>query len=339
MRRLTRALKSLRARVVIVVCVALFAAGGILLARRARQSVPLLYAEIPEETKRFFRDLERAAGDFRIRFTDDPIRDRWRDETNEGEDAGNGFYKLEDPDFIVYYHNGGEGNAKANLVLGSARRSVSPLAALFGKYFHPADANNRKLAFYLCGDRAECARLSGSDNPRAVAVTVMLMSPTGALCRGIFLHPDTFNDAHWQRGDAESSRQVEQTVRHEMSHYVYFSSLDLSRPLSPPQWVTEGIAEYAAENTERLREVNSARLVPLSDFESPELRTRWLPDAYWIGYTVFLHLERRHSAESVRRFLQLNYRTPTRPALERSTNLPFAQFDADWQTAVRSSNF
>ena len=340
MRRLARSLtRGPRPRAAAIVCAALFVAGGAMLARRARQSVPLRYAEIPEETRRFFRELERGAGDLRVRFDDDPVRDRWRDETNEGEDAGNGFFKLEDADFIVYYHEGGEENAKANLVLGSARRSVGPLASLFGKYFHPADANGRKLAFYLCGDRPECARLSAYDNPRAIAVTLMIMSPTGALCRGIFLHPETFTSAGWRRGDGESYRQVEQTIRHEMAHYVYFSSLDLSRPLGSPQWVTEGVAEYAAGNAERLREVNPARLIPLADFESAELRARWLPDAYWIGYTALLHLERRHSAEGVRSFLRLNYRAPARAAVEQSTGLPFARFDAEWQTAVRSGDF
>jgi hypothetical protein len=309
--------------------------GALLVSRRARRQVPLRYAHIPEETKEFFRGLERDGGDMVARFREEPLHERWRDETNEGEDAGNGFFKLEDEDFIVYYHNEGDGSAKANLILGCARRAVDRLADIFGMYFHPADANGRKLAFYVCRDRAEFNRLSTNRNPYAVAVTSMDFSPTGALCRGIYFAPETFDGPRWQSGDAESSLLVQHTVWHEMAHYVFFSSLDLSAPVSHPQWVTEGIADYAGDNTNRLREVDSSGVIPLSEFETGKYRGIWLREAYWIGYTAFLYMSEQYSPGGVRRFLQLSYRNPTRRSVEQATGVPFAQFDSGWQQSLR----
>lgn len=310
--------------------------GTVLLMRNARQSVPLRYAQIPEETKKFFRDLERLGGDVKIKFTEDPITDRWKDETNEGENAGNGFFKIEDANFMVYYHNEEEGNRKANLVHGAAMRAIQPLAALFGKYFYPADVNGRKLALYLCRNRSEYNNLSGTNNPYSIAVTVVLMSPSGALCRGIFFAPETFTTVNWQPGEPASSLRVQKTIWHEMAHYVYFSSLDLSRPLNPPQWVTEGIAEYASGNTDRVRDVNVSHLIPLRDFESQRFRSMWVADAYWIGYTAFVHFEKRYSVDRIRYFLQLDYKGPTAPAIEQSTGVSFDRFDQEWQESVRS---
>jgi hypothetical protein len=310
--------------------------GGILVSRRARQSVPLRYAQIPEETKKFFRDLEHQGGDVAVRFTEDPVTDRWRDETNEGEDAGNGFYKIETEDFIVYYHNEGSENAKANLILGAAKRAIEPLASLFGKYFHPADVNGRKLALYICRDREEFYRLSASPNQYAVAVTSLIFSPSGTLCRGIYFAPETFTAVSWHPGDAQSSTRVQRTVWHEMAHYVFFTSLDLSKQLWHPQWVTEGIAEYASGDTDRLREIDLQNIIPLGEFESGKYRNLWLSSAYWIGYTAFLYMERHYSAERVRYFLKLSYQRPTRPSVEGAAGISFEQFDRDWQESLRT---
>jgi hypothetical protein len=325
-----------RTKILISFLAVVFVAGGVLINRRVQRSIPLRYAQIPEQTKKFFRDLESLGGDVKIKFTEDPIMDRWKDETNEGENAGNGFFKIEDANFIVYYHNEGEGNRKANLVHGAAMRAVQPLAALFGKYFYPADVNGRKLALYVCGNRSEYNSLSGTNNSYSIAVTVVLMSPSGALCRGIFFAPETFSTVNWQPGEPASSLRVQKTIWHEMAHYVYFSSLDLSRPLNPPQWVTEGIAEYASGNADRLRDVNVSHLIPLHDFESQRFRSMWVADAYWIGYTAFVYFEKRYSVDRVRYFLQLDYRSPTGPSIEQSTGVSFERFDQEWQESVRS---
>jgi hypothetical protein len=326
---------SRKTRNIVIGIAILLMIGGVFVSRRARQSIPLRYAQIPEETKRFFRDLERLGGDVKIKFTDDPITDRWKDETNEGEDAGNGFFKIEDANFIVYYHNQGDGNRKANLVLGASIRAIQPLTALFGKYFYPTDVNGRKLALYVCDSRSEYTKLSGTNNPYSIAVTVLLMSPAGALCRGIFVAPETFTSVKWQPGESASSLRVQKTIWHEMAHYVYFSSLDLSLPLAPPQWVTEGIAEYASDNTDRLKEVNLNNLIPLGDFESPKFRGKRTVEAYWIGYTAFVHFEKRYSVDRLRYFLQLDYKSPTGPAIEQSTGVSFDTFDREWQQSVR----
>ncbi|HEX8148816.1 MAG TPA: hypothetical protein VF591_16660 [Pyrinomonadaceae bacterium] len=320
-----------RSKQTLAAAVLLLFAGGVLVSRRAQRSVPLRYAHIPEETRNFIRDLGRLGGDVGARFVEEPVEEPWRDETNEGEDAGNGFHKLEDENFIVYYHNEGEGPARARLVMEAARAGVARLSALFGKYYSPREANGRKLAMYVCRDRVEYRRLSTTENPESIAVTAMLFSPTGALCRGIFYAPESFERAGGARlGDEE----VRRTVWHEMAHYVYFSSLDLSRNLSPPMWVTEGVAEYASGNSARLNEVRLPRLIPLRDFESPRLRGKWLGDAYWIGYTAFVYFERRYTAERVRSFLQLSYRNPTRDSIEQSTGDTFEEFDRDWQAAL-----
>lgn len=324
-----------RHKIVIAGLALLFIIGGALLNYRARQSVPLRAAQIPEETKRFFRDLERRGGDVVARFTEDPVTDRWSDETNEGEDAGNGFYKLEDENFIVYYHAEGDESAKANLVFGAANRAIAPLTALFGRYFHPADVNGRKLALYICRDRAEYRQLTGSHNSQAIACAVLIFSPTGTLCRGLYFAPETFTSVGWRSGDAESSLHVQRTVWHEMAHYVFFTALDLSRPLNHPQWVTEGIAEYVSGNADRLREADARNLIALTEFETGRYRSQWLASSYWIGYTAFLHMEERYTVERVRRFLQLSYRSPTRPALEQATGIGLEQFDQEWQASVR----
>jgi len=324
-----------RRHVVVALAALLLLAGGVLVSQRARRQVPLRYAEIPQETKDFFRGIERAGGDIVARFREEPVEESWRNETNEGEDAGNGFFKLEDDDFIVYYHPGDDNAAKANLLFAAAKRAVRPLADLFGKYYHPADANGRKLALYVCRDRAEFERLSTSRNPYAVAVASMTFSPTGALCHGLFFAPETFTSVGWRPGDAASSLRVQRTVWHEMAHYVFFSSLDLSTPLRHPQWVTEGVADYASGDTDRLREVDPAGIIPLTEFETGKYSGVWLRSAYWIGYTAFVFMGEHYSPDNVRRFLQLSYRNPTQRSIEQATGVSFAQFDSDWQASIR----
>ncbi len=235
----------------------------------------------------------------------------------------------------VYFHNEPAEKVKAQIVFDAATRAVEPLAALFGKYFYPADVNNRKLAFYVCRDRDEYRRLSGSNNPYGVACASLLFSPSGTICRGIYFTPDAFPPARglFSRGIDEA--QARQTIWHEMAHYVYFSSLDLSRPLDPPQWVTEGIAEYLSGNTDRLREADARNIIPLREFETERFKGKWTSAAYWIGYTAFLHCEDRHSVASVRHFLQLNYRNPTRFAIEQATGIAFDRFDQEWQESVK----
>ncbi len=84
----------------IVAAVALLIGGATLVNQLGRQSIALRDAQIPEETKRYLRELGSSGGDIAARLVEDPIADRWRDDTNEGEDASNGFYKLEDANFI-----------------------------------------------------------------------------------------------------------------------------------------------------------------------------------------------------------------------------------------------
>ena len=322
----------------------LLVAGAVLLSQQAKQSIPLRYAKIPEETKRFLRELERLAGDVRIRFIEDPIEDLWGDETNEGEDPRTGLAKMEDENFIFYYHRSPDEKAKAEVVASAGRRAIIPLAKLFGKYYYPKDCNGRKLAFYICEDREEYYRLSGTTNRYSIAVTSLLFSPSGVICRGIYFAPETFVDTgpdfqsgfserNWRRGNHE---EVQETVWHEMAHFVYFSSLDLSKPLWQPQWVTEGIAEYFSENRDRLREANLRNLIPLSQFESPDMRDKWISSAYWIGYTAFLYMEKDYTRNGIRRFLSHNYRLPPSPAVERALSVPFDQFDKSWQNYLRS---
>lgn len=311
----------------------LFVVGAILLSQQARQSIPLRYAQIPEETKQFLREMERLVGDVRIRFSEEPIEVLWGNETNEGEDARTGLLKKEDENFIFYYHRSADAKAKVEVVVSAARQAIPPLTQLFGKYYYPSDCNGRKLAFYICDDREEYYRLSGTTNPHSIAVTNLLFSPSGVICRGIYFAPETFADTGWRQGKSE---EVQETVWHEMAHFVYFSSLDISQSLWQPLWVIEGIAEYFSGNYDRLREVNLRHLTPLCRFESPDMRNKWTSSAYWIGYTAFLYMEKDYTKNAVRQFLAHNYRLPPSPAVERTLSVPFAQFDMAWQNYVKS---
>ena len=310
----------------------LLVVGAILLSQQARQSIPLRYAQIPEETRRFLRELERLAGDVRIRFIEDPIKDRWGNDTNEGEEPRTGLLKREDENFIFYYHRSPDAKAKAEVVASAARQAIPPITQLFGKYYYPRDCNGRKLAFYICDDREEYYRLSGTTNRYSIAVTSLLFSPSGVICRGLYFAPETFADAAWRQGNPE---EVQETVWHEMAHFVYFSSLDLSQPIWQPQWVTEGIAEYFSDNRDRLREVNSRDLIPLRQFESQKMRDKWMASAYWIGYTAFLYMEKGYTRNAIRSFLAHNYRLPPSPAVERAMGVSFDQFDLAWQNYVK----
>lgn len=310
----------------------LLVVGAIILSQQARQSIPLRYAQIPEETKRFLSELERLTGDVWVRFIEEPIKDRWRNDTNEGEDPRTGFLKMADKNFIFYYHRSTASKAKSEVVANAARQAILPLTQLFGKYYYPKDCNGRKLAFYICEDREEYHRLSKITNRRTIACISLLFSQSGVICRGIYFAPETFADNGWSRGNPE---EVKETVWHEMAHFVYFSSLDLSAPLRQPQWVTEGIAEYFSENRDRLREVNLRQLIPLRQFESPQMRDKWMSSAYWIGYTAFLYMEKDYTRNAIRQFLAHNYRMPPSPAVERTLSVSFDQFDKAWQNYVR----
>jgi len=305
-----------------ILLIGLWIVGILLTYQQTQEEPPVIFTKIPPETIDFFKKIASLGGDIWIRFNPEPDPENWKDSENLGEDPQFGFIKLNDKNFIIYYHND-VGIQKARESLRYANQAIVPLKDLFGRYYYPQDVNNRKLAIYITSTRDEYYHigklLCEADIPDfSIGVTALELSRFGWLTKGIVLAPVAV-----ARGP-EFFRQI---LWHEMAHYVYFTSLDARKTLKPYSWIIEGIAEYFSDARGRIFEVNTSKLNRIH--LNRELNN--YTDAYWIGYTVFLYMENDFYKKTIKKFLRISYSENPVSRLPFLTKLSVPQFEQNWK--------
>lgn len=305
-----------------ILLIGLWFVGILFTYQQTRKEPPIIFAKIPTETIDFFKKIASLGGDIWIHFNPNPDPKNWENSENLGENPKFGFVKLEDRNFIIYYHND-IGFQKASKAMQYANQAIVPLKDLFGRYYFPQDVNNRKLAIYLTSTRDEYYQigklLCEGDLPDfSIGVTALELSHFGWLTKGIVLAPGAVT---------KNSEYFRQVLWHEMAHYVHFTSLDASKPLKLYSWIIEGIAEYFSDARERIFEVNIIKLKGI--YLNQDLKN--YTDAYWVGYTVFLYMEKDFYKETIKKFLHLSYSEDPVPYLPSLTHISVSQFGLNWK--------
>jgi len=290
-----------------------------------RDTVPLLYAEIPDSTIDFFERMINEGSDFVMKYKENPDPDEWNNKDKYGDDKDANFKKLEDENFIIFYKDNAKGLEKAKFTLESVNRAIPRLTEVFGKYFYAKDVNGDKLCIYVTQNidqyQKTITQLIGSECSRALAegsagITISSYSVYGVKTEGIVISPKA-----WKFSDKNT------VITHEMAHYVHFHSLPLDKQSPELIWYYEGVAEFAANNLERMKE-KSNRIIEQFNLES---NAESFSDNYWLGLSIYLFMEQKCQNSCITQYLNTTYTQPVISTLEATMKLPLDQFEKEWR--------
>ncbi len=277
---------------------------------------PLKYALIPESTIEYLRNLNNINPGQGFNLSDEGPMD-WDNDEDFGQTAsGDMKWRFEeDENFIVYYHKDKDAlwQGYAQQVLKYADAAIPSMIDLMGRYYYPKDMNGRKLAIYL----AESENVYNNTinqlmntNPASrhtgsIGITIFSIGRTGCMTDGIVIHPDCFKD------DPHGENGYYKVLLHEMNHYVFFSSLDYSKPIKHYLWVSEGIAEYYCQRNDG-KQISSPEAIAFIEQKCALNSEFPLTDnsAYWAGESFYLHLGNQNE-KRVKDFINLAYTTST----------------------------
>ena len=294
---------------------------------KTRNDVPLVEAVIPEETLAFLDSLNnRFIGDgsdhLIIHRLDSIDTNSWNNTSDFGYNDSNGFYTYEiDSLFVIY------ADCKDYDLVEKTRQfalsAITPMKQVMGQYVYPYMVNGRKLSLYICSDenmyQKACQGLANSeyDYSNTWGLCVYRYSGVDVMTLGI-----TLNYGSMKRNSSNPELDLQATIWHEMNHYVYFQSIDLSQEITMHTWIYEGLAEYFSSNVKR-------QTLYLTDEEknavyTNDLRSSFSPFIfnYSGGELFYDYLESRYGENELCEFIQDIYSKPLDGVLaEYGTNL------------------
>lgn len=298
---------------------------------------PLKYAHIPSYTKDYIGELGNFKG-LGFTFSDLGPFD-WENSEDIGQDQENGWQNEPDDNFIVYYKHDKQAvwQGHAQDVLLCARENTEYLKELFGKYYYAKDMNGRRLAIYLPDNDALYRHTvdtllgkKGYNASSAAGVIITQVGPLGCLTKGIVLNPICFDKEN--RITANNYRRV---LKHEMAHYVFFTSLDYGKNISHYQWVSEGIAEYFSFNRDNVVHSNdSINFIEKNCRLNGEFPLE-MNSAYWAGESFFCYLEKKGGLDMVKQFLRKSYEMAT-DSIFTSDSISVEALHREWVNDMRT---
>lgn len=304
-----------------------------------RNRPPLKYAHIPTSTKEYIGEMGKIKGQG-FTFSDVGPFD-WDNKEDIGYEKEAGWRKEPDKNFIVYYihDNDAEWQGHAQDVLKCARENTEYLKELFGKYYYADDMNGRRLAIYLPNNNALYAHTvdtllgsKGYDAESAAGVIITQIGPLGCLTKGIVLNPICFDE-----DNIDTENDYRRVLKHEMAHYVFFSSLDYSKNIKHYKWVSEGIAEYFSFNRDNF--VHSEDSIAFIEnncklnAEFPLSKNA----AYWAGESFFNYLRDCGGVDKVKYFLSKSYTLCT-DSIFIKDSISAELLHEEWVSSMRNRN-
>lgn len=284
-----------------------------------RDAPPLAALEIPKSTIDFFKKLGNI-GHIKFDFVDSLD---FGDFDNDNDYSGD-FKKLEDDNFIVYFHENSKEQARAEKTLQYANMAIPELVRFFGKYYYATDAKNRKLSIYLATSKADfdetAKSVGGSTVEWAAGLTFNSFSLIGdKICKGIVLNHMV------QDGDPTDLKKV---IFHEIAHYNHFQCMDLMRKSEYMNWEVEGIASYFAKDWNK-QIPEGSNINSLSLTEDPNNYI----DSYWMGYHAFGLAEELGCMKGI---LENSYSESLLRAIPKNANCTMSEYDGKWRDYCRS---
>ena len=284
---------------------------------------PLKYANIPDITKDYLRNLNLNNREQGITLVDlgpfdwdnamDLGQNISQDETNDDDQGENqnrkGWQQVENENFIVYYPFDEDAvwQGHALDVMRHAQENIEPLRELFGTYVYPSDVNGRRLSIYLPVNNTDyketvCKLLEqpNYDVTNLAGITITEIGPLGCLTRGIVLSPNCF------KVEDNHVNGYVKVLQHEMSHYVFFTSLDYNKDVHHYLWLSEGIAEYFCSRSNRHQVCGADSINRIrTDCQLDEEFS--FEDSYWAGESFFLFMDKTKGKNTIKEFLQNSY--------------------------------
>lgn len=282
---------------------------------------PLKYANIPDVTKEYLKNLDRSNRDQGFTISDigpfdwDNTSDYGQNQPSvlDSDDPQEEWKKVENENFIVYYEYDEDAlwQAHALDVLRVAQETIEPLKELFGVYYYPSTVNGRRLALYLPSNTAKyketvCELLEkpNYDITNVAGVTITEIGPLGCLTRGIVLSPDDFDvpDDH--------INGFVKVLQHEMNHYVFFTSLNYNNDVHHYLWISEGIAEYFCRrhNGHQVSDPDSINFIRTKCNLNAEFT---MEASYWAGESFFNFMDQTMGKNTLKSFLETAYQCST----------------------------
>lgn len=284
-----------------------------------RHRKPLVFVEIPLESMDWIQKIK----DFNS--TSISVVDygpfNWDNTDDLGQGENSVWTNIDtDPNFIVYYKTDQTGlNVQnARRVLATANETIDEIQQLMGRYPYPSTCNGRKLSIYLPATPAEYAQtideLAGEscNSAGSVGMHICHIGPLGALTDGIVLHPTCF--------DFERVRQnwFDVVLKHEMNHFVLYSSIDFGKVVNHPLWVVEGLAEYACWTRGQVQDKDSISFIQTKCDLYDEFPLE-KNSAYWAGRSFYQFIEDTKGKTAVKSFITTLYAND----LQQSLMVPF----------------
>lgn len=270
---------------------------------------PLKYAAIPTGTLDFLNRLSRGGNGIIVNTGNGGS---WSNDDDLGNQTEEEWAKEEDDYFIAYYHRDKEAiwQGRALDVIREAHKNIGILEELMGKYYYPADVNNRKLSIYLPVTGSEytnvISKILGQhfSVQGTIGLTICTISLAGCKTEGIVLNPCLFESKDRRNGYVL-------TLLHEMNHYVYNTSIDYSKEIEYYNWQKEGLADFCCERNKG----SDPRYFPTNDqINFIKGRCRLSQDfpeetnaPYWAGEQFFYYMEETYGRDSLKKFIQETY--------------------------------
>ena len=276
---------------------------------------PLTNADIPQETIDWFKGLIDGGADIGgILGPDERDPSDW----SKYEDIDS-MLRLEDEYFVIYY-------SKKDSVVERNKASISqryaheaiPIGELFMKeYPYPSQPkmNGRKLPIYLAKTvddfRNICKQLNhGDPGTWAIGLYCFQYGISGVYTDGIIISPEAWSKSDSQIDAQTEDNELKKTLWHEMNHFMYFTNWDYSQTSQPSLWFTEGLAEYFAENYDRLNVVGDHRKFELTkDFQDGS-------SEYWVGLSAIMCLAKQYSKSIISDIVSYSYKNPLDKAVQ-----------------------
>ena len=283
-----------------------------------RYDAPLTEAVIPESTLAFLDSLSKRLlnGDDHLVLhrVDTLDADSWDNDHDFGRRDSNGFYVYEEDSMFVIYSDRNDSELLA-MTLEYAKSAVEPLEKLMGQYYYPYMVHGRKLPLYLCSDESNyqlaCRTLCDDNDDYSSTWGLCVQSYCGydVIAQGI-----TLNYGNMKKVSGNPNLNLKATIWHEMNHYVYFQSIDLSKEITMHTWIYEGLAEYFSSNVKRQTTSLNAeekKAVYTNTFESSF-------DPFLFNYSggelFYDYLESKYGQGKVHEFIQDIYSRPLEEA-------------------------
>lgn len=305
-----------------------------------RDEVPLSKAEIPETTLAFLDSIaNRMFGGMDhliIHKVDSLETDSWNNRNDFGQKDSNGFYVYEPDSLFVIYSDTNDGELFLK-VHQYSKAAIPHMEEVMGHYVYPYMVKGRKLALYVCSDEDNyqklCRRMGSPDNDYSNTWGLCVYRYSGVEVQTLGL---PINYGSMKRISSNPDVDLNATIWHEMNHYVYFQSIDLSSELSMHTWMYEGLAEYFSSRIKKQTKYLKAE-------EKRAVYTNHLDSSfnpfsfnYSGGELFYEYLESKKGKQAVYSFIQSIYNTPLQNSLN-NFGLNVQSAEQGWQSYIKKN--